>query len=184
MPHKTPQDAAPVSVADAAKRLGISKEATRKRLDRGTLQGVKRGRQWLVYLSDAEILQDATRDTEEMPQEAVQDGIRMPADTIADIKLAAAQETIARLAADVDYLRQTLDTEMEARRRADHLVAGLMERLPELSATVNTPVDTPQELTPVPQSPDADTRAAEPLKPVSDTLALGWRGWWRRMTGQ
>ena len=32
--------------------------------------------------------------------------------------------------------RPPLDAEMEARRRADHLVAGLTERLPELAATV------------------------------------------------
>ena len=41
-----------------------------------------------------------------------------------------------RLEAENAYLRQVLDAEIEARRRADHLVAALMERLPELPASV------------------------------------------------
>jgi hypothetical protein len=36
----------------------------------------------------------------------------------------------------VTYFLQTLDSEIEARRRADHLVAGLMKRVLELAATV------------------------------------------------
>src|ERR687896_237928 len=39
-----------VSLREAAQRLGISSEAIRKRIMRGTLRGHKRGRQWFVTL--------------------------------------------------------------------------------------------------------------------------------------
>jgi hypothetical protein len=54
------------------------------------------------------------------------------------------ERLIAALQSEVAYLRSALETEMEARRRADHLVAGLMERLPELAASTETP-DSPQD---------------------------------------
>ena len=57
----TPQDTPSRSGKDAAQLLGISPEAVRKRLDRGALQGVKRGRSWVVFL-DANIPQDTPQD--------------------------------------------------------------------------------------------------------------------------
>jgi hypothetical protein len=39
-----------VPIAEAAARLGLSQEAARKRIQRGTLQGVKHGREWFVVL--------------------------------------------------------------------------------------------------------------------------------------
>jgi hypothetical protein len=41
-----------IEIADAARRLGISVDAVRKRLDRGTLQGVKVDGRWRVFLPD------------------------------------------------------------------------------------------------------------------------------------
>lgn len=41
-----------VPLAEAAQRLGLSTEAVRKRLERGTLSGVKRGRAWYVLMPD------------------------------------------------------------------------------------------------------------------------------------
>ena len=89
----------------------------------------------------------------------------------------------AFLRADVDYLRQTLDAEMEARRRADHLVAALMERLPELPATVSkmdTHVDAPQGSTSAPPRDDLTTEVSTAM---SAPQGSGLRRWWRRITG-
>lgn len=56
-----------MSVAEAAAVLGVSVDAIRKRLTRGTLSGVKRGRQWRVYLQDN---QHATPDATDTPEHA------------------------------------------------------------------------------------------------------------------
>ena len=51
-----PPDAEMVTLAEAAVRLGISPDAARKRLERGTLHGEKRGGRWRVFLGpDAEV---------------------------------------------------------------------------------------------------------------------------------
>ena len=58
---RTPPDATPLTLADAAVRPGISPDAARKRLERGTLHGEKRAGRWLVYLEpDATV--DAAHD--------------------------------------------------------------------------------------------------------------------------
>jgi hypothetical protein len=58
---------------------------------------------------------------------------------------------------------------MEARRRADHLVAGLIERLPELTAGAEAS-DVPQERAVAPERDVAGVRASETFV---DRL---WRG--------
>ena len=175
-PSWTPPDAEIVTLAEAAVRLGISPDAARKRLERGTLRGEKRGGRWRVALEP-----DARTDTRsDATDDATPDADRTPADAVPDTLPAAARELIDALQAEVTYLRQTLDTEIEARRRADHLVAGLMERLPELPRAVES---APQDAIPVPPRDDLAARTYDPYKPSGDTLALSWRRWWRRITG-
>jgi len=105
-----------IPIAEAAARLGISADAVRKRIQRGKLTGHKTDSGWTVEWiepdSGPELVQTASTD-----QSAV----------------------IARLESENAYLRQTLDAEIEARRRADHLVAGLMERFPALPAGAPPP---------------------------------------------
>jgi hypothetical protein len=52
----------PVPLVDAARTLGCSRDALRKRLDRGSLRGVKRRGQWYVYLDAADATVDARPD--------------------------------------------------------------------------------------------------------------------------
>jgi len=97
----------------------------------------------------------------------------------------AADALIARLESENAYLRQTLDAEIEPRRRADHLVAGLMERLPELMAGGTAPhdADTAPHRDDAPQKVDVSLNEARIVpKPASDGPASGWRRWWRRIT--
>ncbi len=75
---RTPPDAAPLSLADAAVRLGISPDAARKRLERGTLRGEKRNGRWQVSLEPdaaASTDQDATPGDDRTP-----DASRTPPD--------------------------------------------------------------------------------------------------------
>jgi hypothetical protein len=66
---------------------------------------------------------------------------------------------------------------MEARRRADHLVAGLMERLPELAATTDDAAVSEMQVPTASERSDQfwSTSAGEPT-----TL----RTWIRRLLGR
>jgi hypothetical protein len=48
-------------------------------------------------------------------------------DTTTIEREASESELLTQLRSEVAYLRQTLDAEIEARRRADHLVAGMID---------------------------------------------------------
>lgn len=62
-----PGDSA-ISLAEAALRLGLTTEAVRKRVARGTLRGFKRGREWLVIVPDAPSEPSGRRpDTDDTP---------------------------------------------------------------------------------------------------------------------
>jgi len=90
---------------------------------------------------------------------------------------------ITQLNEENAFLRETLASEIEARRRADHLVAGLMERLPELSATVDVHEHAPQDANAGPLRDNAGETITTPLQRVQDAQGPVWRRWWRRVTG-
>jgi len=156
MPTTTPADAMTLSVRDAARVLGTSPEAVRKRLDRGTLHGVKRGRQWVVYLSPADLPSDAGQDA---GADAVVHDNTMPRDPPAD---AAPDALVTALREEITFLRQTLDRQGEELRRRDHLLAAALERIPELPANTPSP-DTPQGAKAAPVRDDSPAPARDSL---------------------
>ena len=96
----------------AATRLGISREAVRKRLERGTLKGKKVNGQWYIDLTDC------SDDTDSA------DG---HSDTRTD-----GDQLVATLRDEVEFLRRELEARTEEIRRRDHIIAGLVQRIPEL----------------------------------------------------
>jgi len=128
----------PIPIAEAAARLGISADAVRKRIQRGTLAGHKTDTGWTVDWVDP----DTGPDRVQTPS-------------------TDASAVMARLESENAYLRQTLDASIEARRRADHLVAALMERLPALPAG--------EPLQNAPQERAAATLRGEQAAVLSDT---------------
>ncbi|HEY1335858.1 MAG TPA: hypothetical protein VGF59_00045 [Bryobacteraceae bacterium] len=115
-----------LAYADAAARLGVSAEAVRKRAQRGTLPSNRRDGRTYVWVASADragVRADASG-TNDRPQAGAG---RMRAD-------ASSGSPVAALESEVAYLRQLLDAEVEARRRADLLNAALLERLPKLAA--------------------------------------------------
>jgi excisionase family DNA binding protein len=105
-----------VTVEDAAKLLGISVDAVRKRIERGTLRNEKRNGTRYVLLDDM---------TE-------QDTGRTRHDS--DMTLLAES-----LSEQVDYLRKQLEVWQEEARRKDHIIAALTERIPELEPAREAP---------------------------------------------
>ncbi len=115
------RDARRVTVGEAAALLGISKEAVRMRIRRGTLRSEKSDDRVYVWLDE-----DLGANQDDV-QHADQG--------------AAYRELIEQLRAEVEAWRE------EARRK-DHIIAGLIERLPS-------------QLEAPPDEPGADLTATE-----------------------
>jgi hypothetical protein len=167
-PTRDQTDADALPIPAAAERLGLTSDAVRMRLKRGTLDGRKVNGRWVVFVPRL--------DTDQTPTERTSNAQAPPTERLTQHATEhpnATRELIATLQAENARLWELLNVEVEARRRADHLVAGLMERLPELPA----------------ETPERETRdAAEPLgvivTPTPDTERIpSWRRWWQRMTG-
>jgi len=107
-----------VTVSDAAALLGVTEGAIRKRIARGTLSAERVGGRVWVYIPPGTHGQDTG-------QPAGQDNL----------------ELVEEMRSRISYLERQVEEEREARRRADTLLARLMDRVPELEA----PQDARQE---------------------------------------
>src|SRR5215213_2241580 len=106
----TPLDISRHAVPQAAQVLGISPEAVRNRLSRGTLKSIKEGGTVYVLID-----RDRARPTTDIS-----------ADTSADM--------IGVLKEQNEYLREQLRREQEAHAEARRIVAGLVQRMPAIEA--------------------------------------------------
>lgn len=179
-----------LTYTEAAKRLGITPNAVRMRAARGKLASVRLDERILIVWPQPGHLNDLHIAHEPSAQESAHDRTERAGEQT--------ERLIVRLESEVAYLRSTLDDEREARSQAEaraaqandnlaqvsdqlvRLTRGLEERMRELPATV---YDVPQEHAAAPVRDDRPVRTSEPLKPASDTLALTWRRWWRRIRG-
>ena len=135
-----------VTVQDAAKILGVTEHAIRQRLYRGTLTSEKDEDRRVLVLLD----QDAHESPDESPARD-------------------SHEIIEMLNDQVSFLRAQLvsrDQELAEMRR---LLAGALERIPELEAP-----QVRRESPVTPSEPRSDTQA--PPEPER-------RSWWRRLFG-
>ena len=127
-----PADRTGIPIAEAAAQLGLSVDAVRKRIRRGTLTAYKVDAEWRVVLPDR-----PGRGQDVVPN-AVQDAGQ---DNVQD---ASTQELLAALRDEVTFLRRELEAragELETRaeelRRKDEIIAALVQRFPgEHSARV------------------------------------------------
>lgn len=153
-----------VTIQEAARRLGVKEAAIRKRIQRGTLEhepafGNEDGRTYVYLYTGMDEGMDAGRTDSEARVEDLHD--------------------------QISYLREQLAEERESRRRADHIIAALTERIPELEA----PPASAQEAESVARSTsegsggeetsESNTGAHSESSPPSER-----RSWWRRILGQ
>jgi hypothetical protein len=135
-----------VSPTEAAARLGITPDAVRARLRRGTLAGERVGGDWRVFLAAAN--GDSSRgDNGHDPTDCDEsarhhDGDRRDdrhdADTTRhDAVIAAKDETIASLKDEVAFLRRELETRTDELGRRDVLLREALARVPALGAGEN-----------------------------------------------
>jgi hypothetical protein len=161
-----------VPLVIAAERLGLSTEAVRKRIQRGTLAGRKVGGAWFVENS---VLP---------PPSEWQDESAPPSGLSADdVRLSAGHNSV-----DLKPLVEMIERLHEENRRLIEASTLWQVRArqaeEQLAALESGPISSmPQDANPGPLRGDLRAEASEPLKPVSDRLALRWRAWWRRMRG-
>jgi hypothetical protein len=150
-----------MTVAQAAVLLGLSEDAIRSRLKRGTLSKEK----------DADgtvfVVLDGGRPTT--------NGDRPTTDQTTDQSaLALMQAHLDSLGEQLTYIRDQLDQEREANRENRRIIAGLVQRVPELGPAYE-PRDAPETATEEPEGSDplpATEEAQEDAQPRSS--------WWRR----
>jgi hypothetical protein len=137
-------------VPEAAQVLGISPEAVRNRLSRGTLRSEKVEGRVHVLLA---------RPDRSQP--------------IGDVSTDIPTDIVDELRDRIRYLEDQVEQEREARRRADTLLARMMDRLPELEGPPESP-----------ESPETPSEAAgNTAAPPEPETPAETRPWWRRMFG-
>jgi hypothetical protein len=157
-----------LSVHDAAEALDLTVEAVRSRLKRGTLQREK-GDDGTVYV----VVEDRQGGDRAQPGgdragDGSDDRARQDGDRSA--LLAAKDQTIRTL-------EQQLEAEREANRENRRIIAGLVQRVPELEPapeTSSAPRESPETASEEPNSTHA------PPEPQELTQR---RSWWRQFFG-
>jgi hypothetical protein len=146
-----------LTVPEAAEVLGISGDAVRSRIKRGPLETVREGgRVWVVL--GATDRPNAQAQPTNPPS--------------ADLLYQEMQERIR-------YLESQVEEEREARRRADTLLARLMDRLPELESPQEVPPETPGS----PPEAAEEPERAQPRPDAPGAQEGVQRPWWKRVFG-
>ena len=125
----TPGDILRLTVPDAAQALGISPEAVRNRLSRGTLESIKEDGTVYVLLQA-----DKVRYTGDTPN----DGPRHTGDIPTDIP-GESEALISAKDETIRVLTEQLEAERAANAEMRRIVAGLVQRVPQLEAPGEAP---------------------------------------------
>lgn len=157
-PQPDARGEARVTVREAARLLGLTVEAVRGRIKRGTLE-VERTDEGLFVWLDREI---SAEDANQPPTGHDQPPTGPQPDDRAEL--------VESLLDQVAYMRRQLAEEREANRENRRLLAAALERIPAIEA---------------PEPRDAPENGAEPRpgteQPASDTgqpRDRWWRRWW------
>lgn len=169
-----------LSVREAALQAGVNERTIRRAITDGRLRAAQVSG---AYRIDAEDLQSwidnrrAPAGTSAGPSDTRAGSPDTPGEHPPD-----AWALIARLESEVTFLRETLSAEVEARRRADILVAGLMERLPEIAATASQDAPEPPGRVDSPRVDDSTLQSSRDVPvPASEGL---WQRLWRAISGR
>jgi excisionase family DNA binding protein len=154
------------TVEEAAKILGTSENAVRKRIERGTLPSEKLDGVRYVLLLDSD-----------MPQHATDTAGDSATDMSPD--LALIQSHLDSMQEQVSYLKAVIHTRDEELRRKDHIIAALTERIPELEAPREASSASEAREGHVMASEEADKGKAPPEQQEPSQR----RSWWRAFFG-
>jgi hypothetical protein len=148
----TPRDISRLAVPEAARQLGISPEAVRNRLSRGTLKSVKESGTVYVLLET-----DRTRHTDDIPNDTP-------------------QALVVEMRGRIESLEHQLEQANERDRENRRIIAALTSRIPAIEAPqeatggTETVEEEPQRAEPHPATGGAQEVAQRPW----------WRRWFGR----
>jgi hypothetical protein len=146
-----------LDVGEAAQELGISTDAVRKRISRGSLRSDRENGHVRVWLDVGET---------EAGREAQVDG-----------------EALVEVLQDhITDLRVQLEAEREARRRADTIIAQLTQANAALAAKVPE-LEAAESREETGEGAVEETERAEPHSNAGEAQGGAQRPWWRRMFG-
>jgi septal ring factor EnvC (AmiA/AmiB activator) len=140
-----------LTVPEAARRLGVTPDAVRKRIKRHNIRWEKDedGRVY-VYLESSTTEADAIRE------------------------VSATERFVEELKTQNEFLREQLEAEREANRENRRLLAAALERIP----AIEPPPDISSDAREPPQTASEDVdRGRVPEEPET----AGLRPWWRRI---
>jgi len=160
-----PDELTTVTVSDAAELLGLSTEAVRMRVKRGTLASTKIG--GTVYV----LLDGPSERPNVKPNARTNDRANPRRNIEAAPVVANLQEHNADLRDQVEHLRRELDTRNEELRRKDTIIMAMTQRIPELE-TAPEPRDAPETV--------SEHRSSTPT-PRDQDEPQERRSWWRRI---
>jgi hypothetical protein len=145
-----------VSVYQAAEVMGVTADAIRKRISRGTIphERDENGRVWVLL------------DTDQDAASSVHDTDQSQSDATALIS--AKDETIAAL-------REQLEQANERDRENRRIIAALTSRIPAIEA--------PQEVSEAAETVEEEPDRAEPRSAAGGAQEGAQRPWWRRWFG-
>jgi hypothetical protein len=164
-PTANKQPTSRVTVANAARLLDVSAEAVRMRIKRGTLVSEKVDGTVYVLLDD-----EPTGPSGNLTQDLTPDPMSDPKPE--------QPELLEVLNDQVGYLREQLDQEREANRENRRIIAGLVQRVPELppSSSQKAP-DPPESGSEI--RPDVDRQGSDARQETGKS-----RSWWQRVFGK
>jgi hypothetical protein len=171
-----------LSIADAADQLGMTSEAVRMRLKRGTLPGEKVNGHWVVYLEATEQEPPSASITAQTPPERPTE---QPTERVESADQTATidvyRELVESQRGEITFLREQneqLHRQMAAEReRFDTIHSMALNRIEALSAGGIA--------TEPPTASPAAPGAMEPITMAPDTLESDAprRRWWARLFG-
>jgi hypothetical protein len=150
-----------LTVSEAADELGISAEAVRSRVKRGTLRSTKEGGTVYVLLpgrpGDHQTRPDNNQTTEE--NDRAEDQTPPEHDRAGD-----QTELVESLLDQLAYMREQLAEEREARRRADTIMAQLSQANAEQARTIRA-LEAPRDARDEPHGPETVSETTERQTP-------------------
>jgi hypothetical protein len=147
----TPTDRLRLPVPEAARALGISPEAIRNRLSRGTLDSERES--GTVYVD-----RDMVRHTDDISSDRPDESDAL----------------ISEMHARIESLERQLEQEREANRENRRLLLAALERIPPQ-------LEAPREAPEAPETVEEEPQRAEPRSYAPGAQEGVERPWWRRM---
>ena len=169
-PDHTAHEPVRMTVPEAATRLGISAEAVRARIHRGTLEHVKEEGTVYVLLARHNVTH-THYDAEGAHHN--DDARRSHNAVIPDEAVRRLEDHNADLKHQIGNLQRELEVRNDELRRKDHLLAAALERIPALESPPDTPSDSPETPFPERSTPNVPPENTEHSRP----------SWWRRFFG-